>query len=310
MRRLLVKGMFASCGRAPIFGRNLTLRHPDNTHVGDSVVLDDYCLVDARGAGEAGIRLADRVMINRGVNIQAKVGPISIGKDTGVGALSQIISQGPIEIGDNVSIASGAMIAGGRYDVELSPDAPEVKARFTGGPIVIGSNVRVGMGAVILDGVTIGENSIVAPGSVVYDNVPPDTIVIGNPARPLRQRKAATSTQQTQRELTVVMPVQEAPTEEVPAEKAPMAACAVPQEPGVRQVIRSYLEDTHFAEFGPGKLGDDDSLFDQQVIDSIGLVGLISMIEQQFNIEIADEDLVPEKLSTVSGLASIVTDKK
>ena len=50
-------------------------------------------------------------------------------------------------------------------------------------PVIIKDNVWVGMGAVILKGVTIGENSIVAAGAVVTKNVPPNTIVAGNPAQ-------------------------------------------------------------------------------------------------------------------------------
>jgi len=299
-RGLLFKQILASCGSQPIFGRNLNLRHPDNIHLGDSVTLDDCCVIDARGAGDKGIRLNDRVMINRGACVQAKVGAINIGKDTGVGAFSQIISQGPIDIAENVSIAGGSMIAGGRYDVDLSSESPTEKVRFTGGPIVIEANVRIGMGAIILDGVTLGENSIVAPGSVVYDSLPPGTIAMGNPARPLRQRRVSLSEVPTRQASTAAMPVKEVARD----------VGASQRDSDARQVIRKYLEETHYAEFGPGKLGDDDSLFDHQVVDSIGLVGLISMIEEHFEIEFTDDDLVPEKLSTVNGLVSIVNDKK
>jgi acetyltransferase-like isoleucine patch superfamily enzyme/acyl carrier protein len=299
LRRPLVRKLLGSCGSKPIFGRSLTLRHPDNVHVGNSVVLDDYCLIDARGAGEAGIRMADRVMVNRGASIQAKAGPISIGNDTGIGAYSQIISQGPIEIANNVSIAGGSMIAGGRYEVELSHDSPDRKTRFTGGPIVIEPNVRIGMAAIVLDGVTIGSNSIVAPGSVVYDNVPPDTIVMGNPARPLRKRKSAST-----EDVLLSQPKPETAT------RKPARESTALEESVAHQVIREYLEETHYAEFGSGKLGYDDSLFDSGVIDSIGLVGLISMIEEHFGIEFSEDDLVPERLSTVNGLASVVSSKK
>ncbi len=53
-------------------------------------------------------------------------------------------------------------------------------------PIKIGNNVWIGGSCVILPGTTIGDNSIIAGGSVVTKDVPPNTIVAGNPAKPLK----------------------------------------------------------------------------------------------------------------------------
>ena len=55
--------------------------------------------------------------------------------------------------------------------------------------ISVGNDVWIGTGAIILSGVTLGDGAIVGAGSVVKENVQPNTIVVGNPAKPLRSRK-------------------------------------------------------------------------------------------------------------------------
>src|SRR5438067_3712627 len=63
------------------------------------------------------------------------------------------------------------------------PPRPKLKTA----PVKIGDNGWIGMNAVILKGVTIGENSVVAAGSVVTKSVPPNAVVAGNPAVVVRQ---------------------------------------------------------------------------------------------------------------------------
>ena len=58
------------------------------------------------------------------------------------------------------------------------PPRPTLKTA----PVKISDNVWIGMNAIILKGVTVGENSVVAAGSVVTKTVPPNTVVAGNPA--------------------------------------------------------------------------------------------------------------------------------
>ena len=68
------------------------------------------------------------------------------------------------------------------YFKPRSPRPPVATA-----PVKICDNVWIGMNATILKGITIGENSIVAAGSVVTKSVAPNTVVAGNPAVPIRQ---------------------------------------------------------------------------------------------------------------------------
>ena len=53
-------------------------------------------------------------------------------------------------------------------------------------PIVIGDDVFVGMEALVLKGVTIGDGAVVGAGAVVTQDVPPRTVVAGNPAQAVR----------------------------------------------------------------------------------------------------------------------------
>jgi acetyltransferase-like isoleucine patch superfamily enzyme len=53
-------------------------------------------------------------------------------------------------------------------------------------PTVVKRGASIGSGATLLCGITIGENALIGAGSVVVRDVPPDMVVAGNPARPIR----------------------------------------------------------------------------------------------------------------------------
>ena len=67
--------------------------------------------------------------------------------------------------------------------LENRPARPKLKTA----PVIIADNVWIGMNAIILKGVTVGENSVVAAGAVVTKDVPPNTVVAGNPAVAVRK---------------------------------------------------------------------------------------------------------------------------
>lgn len=72
---------------------------------------------------------------------------------------------------------------GALWREHLHPDQPKSR-----GDVVIGNDVWIGRGATIMSGVTIGDGAVVGAGALVAKDIPPYTIVGGNPAKPIRLR--------------------------------------------------------------------------------------------------------------------------
>jgi maltose O-acetyltransferase len=89
----------------------------------------------------------------------------------------------PVTIGDNVTLGHDVMMITSNHDSSL----PEYRAgAVRPGPITIGFGAWIAARVTILPGVTIGDGSVVAAGSVVTKNVPAHTLVAGVPAVPRR----------------------------------------------------------------------------------------------------------------------------
>lgn len=107
---------------------------------------------------------------------------IHFGDNVFVNACCHFQDQGGIWLGDNCLIGHNVVFATLNHDLN-----PESRAVCIPGPIVLGKNVWIGSNSTILSGVTIGDNAVVAAGSVVNKNVEANTVVGGVPARFLKR---------------------------------------------------------------------------------------------------------------------------
>lgn len=128
----------------------------------DSQVDDGFMLIPPfHATGGAGMKLGRNVFVNQNCTFY---------------------DLGGLEIGDDVMIGPNVSLITSGHPVEPSRRRDGVIAK----PIVIERNVWIGAGATIIGGVTIGENAVVAAAAVVTRDVPPNTLVGGNPAKIIR----------------------------------------------------------------------------------------------------------------------------
>ncbi len=122
---------------------------------------------------------------------------IAVGRNTFVGGQSLVDCVANISIGDDVLISHGCLIADSdNHNIHYRVRQKDLRdwrdnqdhdwSTTQTVPVRIENGSWIGARAIILKGVTVGEGAVVAAGSVVTRNVPPYTVVAGNPAKVVR----------------------------------------------------------------------------------------------------------------------------
>jgi acetyltransferase-like isoleucine patch superfamily enzyme len=107
---------------------------------------------------------------------------LRIGRNVFVNQGCRLDDIGGIELGDDVMLGPGVCLVSSGHPL----DPARRRRQVTAAPIVIGRNVWIGAGATVLQGVTIGDDAVVAAGAVVTGDVPPAVLVAGVPARTVK----------------------------------------------------------------------------------------------------------------------------
>src|SRR6202047_3041452 len=145
------------------------------------------------------VRLGKDVHLSKFINLygcevgdSSKIGAfVEIQKNARVGKNCKIsshtfICEG-VDIEDNVFVGHSVTFINDRYPRATTAEGElQTEADWTVEVTRVSKGASIGSGSTILSNVTIGENAIIGAGSVVTKNVPPNTIVAGNPAKFLR----------------------------------------------------------------------------------------------------------------------------
>jgi acetyltransferase-like isoleucine patch superfamily enzyme len=187
LRKVLYPTLLGACGRGVVFGQNVVLRHPHKIRIGDNVVIDDNCLLDAKGDSNAGITIGSGVFIGRNSILSCKNGDIAIEDGANIGFNCEVFSASTVRIGRDTLLAAYCYVIGGDHDFS-DPERPVLEQGRRSAGVTIGAGAWLGAGAKVLDGVTIGDGAVVGAAAVVKDAVPASAIAVGIPARVVGQR--------------------------------------------------------------------------------------------------------------------------
>lgn len=187
LRKVLYPKLLGACGRNVVFGQNVVLRHPHKIRIADNVVVDDNCLLDAKGDTNSGIRIGSGVFIGRNTILSCKNGDIDLADGVNIGFNCEVFSASRVAIGTGTLLAAYTYVIGGDHDFSDPSKSILEQGRKSDG-VSIGSGAWIGAGAKVLDGVTVGDTAIVGAGAVVTRDVPAQSVVVGIPAKVVSNR--------------------------------------------------------------------------------------------------------------------------
>jgi acetyltransferase-like isoleucine patch superfamily enzyme len=184
LRKVLYPWLLGGVGRNVVFGQNVVLRHPHKIVLGDDVVIDDNCLLDAKGSENQGIRIGSGVFIGRNTILSCKNGDIDIADGANLGFNCEVFSASRVRIGRDTLLAAYVYLVGGDHEAS-DPSRPVIEQGRRSLGIVLGDGAWIGAGATVLDGVVIGDRAVVGASAVVRESVPAGRTAVGVPARVL-----------------------------------------------------------------------------------------------------------------------------
>ena len=111
---------------------------------------------------------------------------IEIGNNSGLGIHCRVL--GPICIGNDVMMGPDVIIITQNHNCTRTDIPMNIQGSLTAKRVVVGDDVWIGARVIILPGVCIGNGSIIGSSAVVTKDVPPYSIIGGNPARILKSR--------------------------------------------------------------------------------------------------------------------------
>jgi len=188
MRSKLYPKLLGACGRNVTFGSHVVLRHPGKIYIGDNVVVDDHCVLDAKGQNNRGILIGDGVFIGRNTILNCKNGDIVLEDNVNISFNCMIFSASEVRVGANYLIAAYCYLVGGTHRFD-DPGIPVLDQPRESKGIALKPGGWLGAHVTVFDGTTIGRHAVIGANSAVNRDIPDYAIAAGIPVRVLKNRQ-------------------------------------------------------------------------------------------------------------------------
>lgn len=194
LRGCLQRIFFAKSSGLVLIGRGVSIRYAHCLESGKDLIVEDYAEVNCLSRQK--IILGNRVSIGKFAIIRpsnsygGEIGEgLKVGNNSNIGPYCYIGCSGYIEIGDNVMISPRVSIYAENHNYD-NPNIPMKEQGVIKQFVKIEDDCWIAANSIILSGVTIGQGSIIAAGSVVTKNIPPFSIAAGVPAKIIKKRSS------------------------------------------------------------------------------------------------------------------------
>ena len=187
LRKQFYPRLFGTCGKGFLVGRNVTFRHPQKIHFGRNVIVDDNCMIDAKGEGNRGIFIGDNVFIGRNTIIYCKDGDIVIDEGVNISSNCTLFSSNHLRMKPRTVVgAYSYLLSGGEYDYTDPQPFSNQSGMVTRGNLVVGENCWLGARVTVTDAASIGDHCVIGAGAVVNKPIVNNSLAVGVPAKVIK----------------------------------------------------------------------------------------------------------------------------
>lgn len=187
LRKVLYRTIFKRLGTSVFIQDGVEFIAASQIEIKDNVRIFRGVRIDGRGQNSR-VCLRSQVVLERGVIIGSLENScIEIGERTFIAPYACVAGPGNVKIGKDCLIAGQTGIFANNHN--FSEPGQKISAQGTTQKgIVIEDDCWLGYGATVLDGVTIGQGSVIGAGAVVTKDIPPYSVAVGVPAKVISQR--------------------------------------------------------------------------------------------------------------------------